>query len=75
MFLSVPDPAELPDRPQRGHGHPLAGSRRGKRESDAYIRDVPGRSPAQEIAHTKELLDAGTITQAEFDSLEAKALR
>ena len=47
----------------------------GKRESDAHIRDVPGRSPAQEIAHTKELLDAGTITQAEFDSLKAKALR
>jgi hypothetical protein len=46
-----------------------------KREGDAYIREVAGRSPAQEIAHAKELLDAGTITQAEFDSLKAKALR
>lgn len=45
-----------------------------KREGDAYIREVAGRSPTQEIAHAKELLDAGTITQAEFDSLKAKAL-
>jgi hypothetical protein len=45
-----------------------------KRESDAYIREAARRSPAQEIAHAKELLDAGTITQAEFDSLKAKAL-
>ncbi|GFG74100.1 SHOCT domain-containing protein [Mycobacterium botniense] len=45
-----------------------------KRETDAYIRDVAGRSPTQEIAHAKELLDAGTITQAEFESLKAKAL-
>jgi hypothetical protein len=45
-----------------------------KRESHAYIRDVPGRSPAQQIAHAKELSDAGTITPAEFDALKAKAL-
>jgi Short C-terminal domain/Phospholipase_D-nuclease N-terminal len=31
-------------------------------------------TPAQEIAHAKELLDAGTITQAEFDALKAKAI-
>jgi Short C-terminal domain/Phospholipase_D-nuclease N-terminal len=46
-----------------------------KRETDAYIREVAGRSPTQEITHAKELLDAGTITQAEFDALKAKALR
>lgn len=45
-----------------------------KRETDAYVREIAGRSPAQEIAHAKELLDAGTITQAEFESLKAKAL-
>jgi Short C-terminal domain/Phospholipase_D-nuclease N-terminal len=45
-----------------------------KKESDNYIREVVGRSPAQEIAHAKELLDAGTITQAEFDALKAKAI-
>ena len=46
-----------------------------KKETDAYIKEAAGRSPAQEIADAKALLDAGTITQAEFDSLKIKALR
>ena len=46
-----------------------------KQETDDYIRDAAGRSPAQEIEHAKQLLDAGTISQQEFDSLKAKALR
>lgn len=33
-----------------------------------------GSSAAEQISHAKQLLDAGTITQAEFDSLKAKAL-
>jgi predicted PurR-regulated permease PerM len=42
---------------------------------DAYIRSVAGQSSASnQIAQAKSLLDAGTITQAEFDSLKAKAL-
>ncbi|MUL84243.1 MULTISPECIES: SHOCT domain-containing protein [unclassified Mycolicibacterium] len=45
-----------------------------KKETDAYIRETAGRSPAQEIADAKALLDAGTISQAEFDGLKAKAL-
>ncbi|CDP87881.1 MULTISPECIES: SHOCT domain-containing protein [Mycolicibacterium] len=45
-----------------------------KKETDDYIRQAAGRSPAQEIADAKALLDAGTITQAEFDGLKAKAL-
>lgn len=45
-----------------------------KKAGDDYIREAAGRSPAQEIAHAKELLDAGTISQAEFDSLKVKAL-
>lgn len=45
-----------------------------KRETDDYIKQAAGRSPAQEIADAKGLLDAGTITQAEFDALKAKAL-
>ena len=45
-----------------------------KRETDDYITQAAGRSPAQEIADAKGLLDAGTITQAEFDALKAKAL-
>ena len=45
-----------------------------KTETDAYIREAAGRSPAQKIADDKALLQAGTITQREFDSLKAKAL-
>lgn len=45
-----------------------------KRETDDYIKQAAGRSPAQEIADAKALLDAGTISQTEFDSLKAKAL-
>jgi hypothetical protein len=40
---------------------------------DEYVREAAGGSAA-EIAKAQELLDAGTITQAEFDALKAKAL-
>jgi len=33
-----------------------------------------GGSSADQIASAKQLLDAGTITQAEFDQMKAKAL-
>ncbi|MBS1692538.1 MAG: SHOCT domain-containing protein [Actinobacteria bacterium] len=45
-----------------------------KKDTDDYIRQAAGRSPAQEIADAKALLEAGTITPAEFESLKAKAL-
>jgi hypothetical protein len=45
-----------------------------KSETDAYIRHVAGKSPADHIADAKALLDAGTITQDEFARLKAKAL-
>jgi hypothetical protein len=45
-----------------------------KKQTDDYIRQAAGRSPAEEIAHAKELLDAGTITEGEYDALKAKAL-
>jgi hypothetical protein len=44
-----------------------------KAEFDQYVRDAAGGSAA-EIAKAKELLDAGTITQQEFDAIKAKAL-
>lgn len=47
---------------------------RAKTETDDYIREVAGRSPAQEIADAKALLDSGAITQAEFETLKAKTL-
>jgi hypothetical protein len=45
-----------------------------KSQQDAYIKSVAGSSPADQIAQAKSLLDAGTITQAEFDAMKAKAL-
>ncbi|MFD6859810.1 SHOCT domain-containing protein [Rhodococcus sp. NPDC060090] len=45
-----------------------------KSAQDNYIRDVAGKSPAEHIADAKALLDAGTITEDEFQSLKAKAL-
>ena len=40
---------------------------------DDYVREAAGGSAA-EIAKAKQLLDAGTITQAEFDAIKAKAV-
>ncbi len=45
-----------------------------QKQTDDYIKQAAGRSPAQEIADAKSLLEAGTITAAEFDGLKAKAL-
>jgi uncharacterized membrane protein len=44
-----------------------------KQEFDQYVREAAGGS-ATEIAKAKESLDAGAITQEEFDKLTAKAL-
>jgi len=44
-------------------------------QMDDYVKSVAASSdPAEQIAKAKSLLDAGTITQAEFDDLKAKAL-
>jgi Short C-terminal domain/Phospholipase_D-nuclease N-terminal len=40
---------------------------------DQYVRETAGGSAA-EIAKAKELLEAGTISQAEFDAIKSKAL-
>jgi hypothetical protein len=47
---------------------------RAKSDTDAYIREVAGKSPAEQIADAKALLDAGTISEVEFDRLKQKAL-
>ncbi len=51
-----------------------ASVQKAKADTDAYIKEVAGKSPAQHIAEAKALLDAGTINQAEFERLKAKAL-
>ncbi|MGZ9076019.1 MAG: SHOCT domain-containing protein [Burkholderiaceae bacterium] len=51
-----------------------AAMQRAKSDTESYIREVAGKSPAEQIADAKTLLDAGTINQAEFAQLKAKAL-
>lgn len=45
----------------------------GVAEYDEY-RPAASSSPAEDIAKAKALLDAGTISQGEFDALKSKAL-
>jgi hypothetical protein len=42
---------------------------------DSYVQSVAAKGdPTEQIANAKTLLDNGTITQAEFDQIKAKAL-
>jgi Short C-terminal domain/Phospholipase_D-nuclease N-terminal len=42
---------------------------------DEYVRQAAGKGgPASEIETAKQLLDSGTISQAEFDAIKARAL-
>ena len=44
-------------------------------EFDQYVQSVASKpDPAAQIASAKALLDAGTITQSEFEQLKQKAL-
>ena len=45
-----------------------------KEAQDSYIQEVAGTSPAEQIARAKELLDAGTISEEEFQHLKTRAL-
>ncbi|MGP9503298.1 hypothetical protein ACT3TS_13955 [Specibacter sp. AOP5-B1-6] len=46
-----------------------------QQETEQYLRRVAGtQSPADQIASAKALLEAGTITDAEYGQLKAKAL-
>jgi len=46
-----------------------------QQQFDSYVKEVAAQSdPTEQIAKAKQLLDSGTITQAEFDSIKAKAL-
>lgn len=61
----------------RGSGMAQRGAAQAKEIQSAqsdYIKHVAGTSPSDEIAKAKSLLDAGTITQGEYESIKAKAL-
>jgi hypothetical protein len=46
-----------------------------KTQMDDYVRSVAATSsPSDQIATAKNLFDQGTISQAEFDQIKAKAL-
>jgi hypothetical protein len=46
-----------------------------KADFDSYVRQAAGNGgPGSEIAHAKQLLENGDITQAEFDQIKQKAL-
>ena len=51
----------------------IAQMQKQQQATDAYIQSVAGGA-AGEIEKAKGLLDSGAITQAEFDSIKAKAL-
>ena len=54
----------------------IAAAQAQKQAMDSYIQEAAGGGggPADQIAKAKELLDAGAISQEEFDALKAKAL-
>lgn len=62
----------------RGRGIPrrqAEASEAARREVDEYIRrTAAAKTPTEQIAEAQTLLSAGTITQAEFETLKAKAL-
>jgi ABC-type multidrug transport system fused ATPase/permease subunit len=51
-----------------------AAVQKAQNEAESYIRQVAGKSPADQIADAKRLLEAGTISADEFARLKAKAL-
>ena len=53
----------------------MAAMQKAQAETDSYIKSVAAQGdPSEQIAKAKALLDAGTISQEEFDQLKAKAL-
>ncbi|NYE20905.1 SHOCT domain-containing protein [Microbacterium immunditiarum] len=53
----------------------MAQARQLRQHQDEYIRETAGApSAVDDIAKAKALLDQGTISQAEFDALKARAL-
>ncbi|GAA2145013.1 MULTISPECIES: SHOCT domain-containing protein [Arthrobacter] len=52
----------------------MAQARKSQEATDAYIRQVAAASPSEEIAKAKALMDAGTISAAEFERIKSKVV-
>jgi hypothetical protein len=48
---------------------------RDQTEFNEYIRHTASVSPSDEISKAKDLLDAGTISAAEFDQIRSRVVR
>ncbi|SDO91108.1 hypothetical protein SAMN04487914_101102 [Arthrobacter sp. ok909] len=78
LFLAfVPFLALLVYMVARGKGmteRSMAQARKSQAETDAYIRQAAAASPSEEIAKAKALMDAGTISAAEFERIKSKVV-
>jgi hypothetical protein len=46
-----------------------------QQQQEAYIKDVAGKaSPVDQVAQARRMLDAGEISQAEYERLKEKAM-
>jgi hypothetical protein len=52
----------------------LQAAQRARADNEAYVKELAGTSPSDQIAKAKSLLDAGAISHEEFLRLKAKVL-
>ncbi|QXQ10505.1 SHOCT domain-containing protein [Paeniglutamicibacter sp. Y32M11] len=78
LLIALPVLTSLVYLVLRGSGMALRQQSRAEQAANSttdYLRSVTGTSdPAKQILEAKSLLDSGTITEAEFGILKAKAL-
>jgi hypothetical protein len=71
---AVPDRSGLRHRPRARHGRAQRRRARGRRARGGRLPPLRSSTPAAGHRTGEALLDAGTITQGEYDALKSKAL-